>query len=129
VARPLAMNGWAKATHCYMVKGSGHVAITAGDVYLDDGRLVTSPAQVDARYSGHSVPSSSVIKIFSWPSVIHLSEARIAATDVNPSARFTGGEGAAPRIYVNYCTIRMLFRTPDRAACSAQTSKFHVITC
>ena len=49
MARPLAMNGWAKATHCDMVKGSGHVTITAGDVYLDDGLLATLPAQVDGR--------------------------------------------------------------------------------
>ena len=49
MARPPAMNGWAKATHCDMVKGSGHVTITAGDVYLDDGCLAMSPVQVDAR--------------------------------------------------------------------------------
>jgi hypothetical protein len=49
VARPPAMNGWAKATHYDVVKGSGCVAITAGDVYLNDGRLATSPAQVDGR--------------------------------------------------------------------------------
>ena len=88
------MNGWAKATHCDMVKGSGRVAITAGDIYLDDGHLATSQAQVDGRQSGHSVPSSSATKIFSWPSVIHLSEARIVAAGVNPSTRFTGGEGS-----------------------------------
>jgi hypothetical protein len=94
VARPPVMNGWAKATHYDVIKGSGHVAITVGDVYLDDGRLATSPAQVDGRQSGHSVPSSSVTKIFSWSSVIHLSEARIATTGVNPSAWFIGGEGS-----------------------------------
>ena len=49
VARPPAMNGLAKATHYDVVKGSGCVAITAGDVYLNDGRLATSSAQVDGR--------------------------------------------------------------------------------
>jgi hypothetical protein len=88
------MNGWAKATHCDVVKGSGCVTITAGDVYLDDGRLATSLAQVDGRQSGHSVPSSPVTKIFSRPSVIHLPEARIVATGANSSARFTGDEGS-----------------------------------
>jgi hypothetical protein len=43
------MNGWAKAAHYDVVKGSGRVAITAGDVYLDDGLLATLPAQVDGR--------------------------------------------------------------------------------
>jgi hypothetical protein len=30
-----------------VVKGSERVAITADDTYLDDGRLTTSPTQVD----------------------------------------------------------------------------------
>jgi hypothetical protein len=94
VARPPTMNGWAKATHCDVVKGSGRVAITAGDVYLDDGCLATSPVQVDGRQSGHIVPSSSATKIFSRSSVIHLSEARNTAAGTNLSARFTGGEGS-----------------------------------
>jgi hypothetical protein len=94
-----------------VVKGSRHDAITVNDVYLDDGRSTTSPAQVDGRQSGHSAPSSSAARSFHPGPLSACYWARIAApTQIqargSPAARY-----AVSAILFSYCTIETVHQS------------------
>jgi hypothetical protein len=90
-----------------VVKGSRRGAITTNDLYLDDDRLATSPAQVLGATERPQCSEFIRDEIFLLSSIIHSSEARIATAGANPGVGSPAARFIAPWIFFRYCTIRL----------------------
>jgi hypothetical protein len=128
VAGSPATIGWAKMTHCGMVKALRHVV---------QGREVANsgePIQSGRDTSGYGGRSIIVAGVHPWCdisyllAVIHLRWARITVVGANPGAR-------SPAVsYLNWHSdldtvpLKTQFRAPYRACLEAICSKFYVVT-
>ena len=116
--RSLVIDGWQSLVNLHGTKRRGNYlrcgATGENNGSLGDDRTATSPGKWAQQQGGHSAPNSSALKIFWLPSVIHLSEARIMAAGVNPSARFTG-EVHCIWSYSVTIPSKPSIRAPDRA--------------
>jgi hypothetical protein len=85
---------------------------------------------IDAMDKLHPATKSAPLRSFHPPGTI-LPESSTNRHDQRESLRRGHRQrgGLNLRSFCGHCTIRMTFRAPDRAVCSARISNFHVITC
>jgi hypothetical protein len=128
VAGSPATIGWAKMTHCDMVKAPRHVA--QGCKVANSGE----PIQSGRDTSGYDGRSRIVVGVHPrcdisyLLAVIHLHGARITVAGANLGARSPTVSYLNWRSDPNNVPLKTRFRAPGRACLEAICSKFYVVT-
>jgi hypothetical protein len=128
VASSSAITGWAKVTHCSVVKALRHVAQGCG--VANSGE----PIQRGRDSSGYDDHSRIVAGVhprgdISYPlAVIQLHRAQITMVGANPGARSPAVSSPSWRSDLDTVPSRSSFSQSDRACLGAFCSKFYVVT-
>jgi hypothetical protein len=128
VAGSPAMIGWAKMTHCGMVKAPRHVA--QGREVANSGKPIQSGRDTSG-YGGRSRIVAGVhprCDISYLLAVIHLRGAQITTAGANPSSRSPTVSYLNWRFDLDTVPLKTRFRATDRACLEAICSKFYVVT-